>query len=101
VRPTLREARAHKVVIARDIHGMILADMVSVGAESQGNNAAGQEVTYALENRRRTGCRVWCYIPFKRPVRLASRAGGPGTIYGPRCRVRLHQPEARSAARLG
>ncbi len=31
---------------------MILGDMVGAAAESPGSNAARQEVTYALENRR-------------------------------------------------
>jgi len=38
------------VAIARDIHGMTLGDMVGAAAEGPGNNAAGQGVTYALEN---------------------------------------------------
>jgi hypothetical protein len=34
----------------RDIHGMILGDMVGAAAESPGSNAAGQRVTHPLEN---------------------------------------------------
>jgi hypothetical protein len=35
----------------RDMHGMILGDLVGTAAESPGSSAAGQGVTYPLENR--------------------------------------------------
>jgi hypothetical protein len=40
----------HGLPPIRDIHGMILGDMVGAPAESPGGSAAGQGVTYALEN---------------------------------------------------
>jgi hypothetical protein len=50
--------------IARDIHRVILGDMVGRIAESPGSNAGGQGVMYALENRYlgpngRTCLRLW------------------------------------------
>jgi hypothetical protein len=45
------DRRSSRFSRARDICGMIFGDTVGTTAESPGSNAAGQRVTYALENR--------------------------------------------------
>ena len=65
---------------------MILADMVDAADESPGSNAAGQRVTYALENR-------WRY---PRCVRLGATLGATRMNNLRMLRTRLDNRERRA-----